>query len=161
MQLSVAGILSGGGCEDWPFIRRFISKFSGLLARGLTRLSDPTSGFMAIRKDVLNGVMLDPVGWKIVLEVIVKTGARFQEVPIVFADRQKGESKLDTRVQAQYIAHLWKLYFFKYPVYFSVSEILHSRLSWFACRYSRFDRFVLRSHTSIPVLRLFLPLQLP
>ena len=108
----------GGGCENWPFIRRFISKFSGLLARGLSRLSDPTSGFMAIRKDVLKGVTLDPVGWKIVLEVIVKTRAKFQEVPIVFADRQKGESKLDTMVQAQYIAHLWKLYFFKYPGFF-------------------------------------------
>ena len=106
----------GGGCESWPFIRRFISKFSGLLARGLTRLTDPTSGFMAIRKAVLNSVTLDPVGWKIVLEAIVKTGVRFQEVPIVFADRQKGESKLDTRVQMQYIAHLWKLYLFKYPV---------------------------------------------
>jgi dolichol-phosphate mannosyltransferase len=108
----------GGGCEDWPFRRRFISKVSGLLARGLSRLSDPTSGFMAIRRDALNGVTLDPIGWKIVLEVIVKTGAKFQEVPIVFADREKGESKLDTRVQAQYIAHLWKLYLFKYPVAF-------------------------------------------
>jgi dolichol-phosphate mannosyltransferase len=108
----------GGGCESWPFIRRFVSKFSGLLAMGLTRLSDPTSGFMAIRKDALNGAMLDPVGWKIVLEVIVKTKARFQEVPIVFTDRQKGISKLDTRVQAQYIAHLWKLYHFKYPTVF-------------------------------------------
>lgn len=108
----------GGGCENWPFMRRFISKFSGLLARGLTRLTDPTSGFMAIRKDALNGVKLDPVGWKIVLEAIIKTRARFQEVPIVFADRQIGESKLGTRVQAEYIVHLWKLYLFKYPVAF-------------------------------------------
>ncbi len=108
----------GGGCENWPFMRRFISKFSGVLARGLTRLTDPTSGFMAIRKDALNGVKLDPVGWKIVLEAIIKTRARFQEVPIVFADRQIGESKLGTRVQAEYIVHLWKLYLFKYPVVF-------------------------------------------
>lgn len=110
--------MHGGGCESWPPMRRFISKFSGLLAKGLSRLSDPTSGFMAIRKSAINGVTLDPVGWKIVLEAIIKTGARFQEVPIVFADRQKGMSKLDTKVQAQYIVHLWKLYLFRYPVAF-------------------------------------------
>jgi len=105
---------SGGGCEDWPLIRRFISRFSGYLARGLVKLSDPTSGFMAIRKSALANAPLDPVGWKIVLEVIVKTRARVQDVPIIFADRQKGESKLDTRVQAEYLKHLWKLYNFKY-----------------------------------------------
>ena len=108
----------GGDCESWPFMRRFISKFSGLLARGLTSLSDPTSGFMAIRRSALKGIILDPVGWKIVLEVIVKTRARFQEVPIIFSDRQTGVSKLDTRVQAQYIVHLWRLYLFRYPVFF-------------------------------------------
>lgn len=110
--------VSGGGCEDWPMIRRFVSRFSGLLAKGLSGLSDPTSGFMAIRKGALEKVMLDPVGWKIVLEVIVKTGAMFKEVPIVFADRERGQSKLNTTVQAQYIAHLWKLYHFKYPLIF-------------------------------------------
>jgi len=112
--------ISGGECVDWTFMRRFTSKFSGLLAKGLTRLSDPTSGFMAIRKNALNGVKLDPVGWKIVLEIVVKTGARFQEVPIVFSDRLKGQSKLDTKIKAQYIAHLWKLYCFKYPAIFQL-----------------------------------------
>jgi len=105
----------GGGCDNWPFIRRFISRFSGHLALGLAKLSDPTSGFMAIRKSVLINVPLDPVGWKIVLEVIVKTGAKVQDIPIIFADRQNGESKLDTLVQLEYLKHLWKLYSFKYP----------------------------------------------
>ena len=108
--------VSGGGSHDWSLCRRFISKFSGLLARGLTELSDPTSGFMAIKRSALKGVALDPVGWKIVLEVIVKTGARFKEVPIVFSDRKNGESKLGLRVQAEYIAHLWRLYQFKFSV---------------------------------------------
>lgn len=112
--LTVGSRYSGvGGCADWPFIRRVMSKLSGLLARGLTNLSDPTSGFMAIKKDALNGVKLDPVGWKIVLEVVVKTGVKFQEIPIVFSDRLKGRSKLDIKVKVQYIAHLWKLYHFK------------------------------------------------
>jgi dolichol-phosphate mannosyltransferase len=108
--------VGGGGCENWSFVRRFISRFSGFLARGLTKLTDPTSGFMAIRRTALDGVLLDPIGWKIVLEVIVKTGVRFQEVSIRFSDRQKGKSKLNLRVQGQFIAHLWRLYGFKYPV---------------------------------------------
>lgn len=111
----------GGGCDHWPFIRRFISRFSGYLARGLAKLSDPTSGFMAIRKSALLDAPLDPVGWKIVLEVVVKTRAKVQDVPIIFADRQNGESKLDTRVQVEYLQHLWKLYNFKYP---SLSQFL-------------------------------------
>ena len=65
--------MAGGGCENWSIIRRIISRGAGVLARGVTKASDPTSGFMAIRKEILDGVRLDPVGWKIVLETIVKT----------------------------------------------------------------------------------------
>ena len=107
--------VDGGSCDNWPFVRRVVSKGAGLLARGVTNLSDPTSGFMAIRKDMLSGVKLDPIGWKIVLEVIVKTNSRLMEIPIVFSDRQFGESKLDSKVQKEYLLHLWKLYCYKYP----------------------------------------------
>lgn len=106
--------LAGGGLKNWPFIRKIISKGAGLFARGLTKLSDPTSGFIAVRKDIVAGAKLDPIGWKIVLEVLVKTNCRFKELPITFNDRYKGESKLNFRVQIDYIRHLWKLYCFKY-----------------------------------------------
>ncbi len=105
----------GGGCEAWPVARRMISKVAGLLAKGVTTLSDPTSGFMAIRKSILNDIKLDPLGWKIVLEAIVKTNPRILEVPILFADRQEGKSKLGFRAQVDYIHHLWRLYCYKYP----------------------------------------------
>ena len=98
--------ISGGGCEGWPLIRRIISRGAGFLAAGLTKLSDPTSGFMAVRKSVLNGVELNPVGWKIVLEVITRTNCRFAEVPIVFLDRLHGESKLDHKIHLQYLLQL-------------------------------------------------------
>lgn len=107
--------IPGGGSEDWSFKRRVISKSAGLIARGLIKLSDPTSGFMAIRKSILNGVRLDPVGWKIVLEVMVKTDAKFKEVPIIFMDRKLGTSKLDLKAQKDYFHHLWKLYCYRYP----------------------------------------------
>lgn len=104
----------GGGCKDWPLMRRLISKCAGVLARGVTRLSDPTSGFMAIRKDQVIGRLLDPIGWKIVLEVIVKTNCSFIEIPIVFRDRRTGASKLNFKVQRDYLTHLWRLYRYKY-----------------------------------------------
>jgi len=69
---------------------------------------------MAIKKGLLQGVKLDPIGWKIVLEIIVKTNCRFLEIPISFSDRLKGESKLNFRVQLDYIAHLMRLYSYKY-----------------------------------------------
>ena len=108
----------GGGCENWPLSRRIISKGAGLLARGVTNLSDPTSGFMAIRKSIMNGVQLDPKGWKIVLEVTVKTNPRIMEVPIIFKDRKEGESKLGIRAQMDYFHHLWRLYEYKHPTFF-------------------------------------------
>lgn len=107
--------ISGGGCQNWSLGRRIVSRVSGFLARGVARLSDPTSGFMAVRKDILKGVKLDPIGWKIVLEVVVKTKARLKEVPIVFCDRQFGVSKLDSRIKKEYLLHLWRLYFYKHP----------------------------------------------
>jgi len=61
-------------------------------------------------EEPVEGVELDPVGWKIVLEVIVKTNARFLEIPIVFAERRSGTSKLNIKTQMEYLHHLWKLY---------------------------------------------------
>jgi len=107
-----------GGSDHWPWVRRMISQGAGLLARGVTNLTDPTSGFMAIRKSLLEGVKLDPVGWKIVLEVIVKVNPSLKEIPFSFTDRIKGESKLSLKTQLDYLRHLWKLYDFKYRNWF-------------------------------------------
>jgi len=106
--------IPGGGAAHWPFFRRMSSRAAGFLARGVTSLSDPTSGFMAIRRSKLNGVQLDPLGWKIVLEVVVKTGAKVVEVPIIFSDRQFGRSKLNARVEWDYLRHLGRLYISRY-----------------------------------------------
>jgi dolichol-phosphate mannosyltransferase len=109
--------VAGGGAQNWPLVRRIVSKGAGLLAKGVTTLSDPTSGFMAVRRSILSGVRLDPLGWKIVLEVVVKTRARVTDVPIVFADREQGESKLGLRAQVDYLRHLGRLYAFRYPLF--------------------------------------------
>jgi dolichol-phosphate mannosyltransferase len=106
----------GGGSEDWPLFSQLKSRFAASLAIGLSGMTDPTTGFMAIRRDKLEGLALDPVGWKIVLEVVVKAHpARLAEVPIVFTDREHGESKQSLRVLGEYLTHLYKLYKFRFP----------------------------------------------
>lgn len=106
--------IAEGNFETWSLMRTLMSKAAGFLAKGVTNISDSTSGYMAIKKNILYGVKLDPIGWKIVLEAIVKTNNRVIEVPIVFVDRQKGKSKLDLMTQMTYLYHLWKLYCYKY-----------------------------------------------
>ena len=106
----------GGKVENWPIHRRLISKGATQLARWLTEVKDPMSGFFALRKDVIEGVELDPVGYKIGLEILVK--GRYEkaaEVPITFADRKAGKSKLGASVYLKYIDHCTRLYEFKRP----------------------------------------------
>lgn len=106
----------GGGSVDWPLFSQLKSRFAASLAFGLSGMTDPTTGYMAVRRTLLDGLALDPVGWKIVLEIVVKAHpARLAEVPIVFADRELGESKQSLRVLGQYLEHLYKLYKFRFP----------------------------------------------
>ncbi|MEL7061844.1 MAG: polyprenol monophosphomannose synthase [Acidobacteriota bacterium] len=100
----------GGGFRDWPLWGRMKSRFAAFFARELAPLSDPTTGLMAVRRSLLDDLDLDPVGWKIVLEIVVKSAPRpFVEVPIVFGPRLAGESKQSLRVFWQYLRHCARL----------------------------------------------------
>lgn len=105
---------SGGGVEGWSLARRVISWGATLLARLLLPrakcVKDPVSGFFAVRRSAIEGVELSPVGYKILLEVLVKGRyRRVAEVPYVFRCRQRGESKLSSREVFKYVKHLLKL----------------------------------------------------
>lgn len=105
----------GGGIENWPFKRKFISWGASMMARPLTNCSDPMSGFFAVRPSVIEKAPLKARGYKILLEVLVKGDYhkdRVKEVPITFKDREVGESKLGSKVIANYLQHLIKLYLF-------------------------------------------------
>ena len=101
--------------DDWSAFRRLNSVVPSVLARPLCHLKDPMSGFFAIRRsDMPDPIRLSPVGYKIALEIFVK--GRFQkasEVPIHFADRQHGESKLTLKEQLNFLRHLVRLYSYK------------------------------------------------
>ena len=83
------------------------SRVACWLARPLTRVKDVTSGYFLVRRDALDGVTLDPIGFKIGLEVIAKAHyGKAIEVPYVFTDRVAGESKLNQGEIFNYLRQL-------------------------------------------------------
>jgi dolichol-phosphate mannosyltransferase len=101
----------GGGVGDWGLMRRLISEFGSLYSRlvlGL-RVRDLTGGFKCFRREVLEAIDLDTVrsrGYAFQVELTyraVQRGFRVVEVPIVFRDRQQGESKMSWRIAAEAI----------------------------------------------------------
>lgn len=98
--------------EAWGVFRWINSKVATLLARPLTRVADPMAGFFALRRTTFEGAeTLNPVGYKIALELMVKCGCTsVREVPIHFADRKRGQSKLTLAEQWKYLRHLRRLY---------------------------------------------------
>jgi len=101
----------GGGIANWPKRRIVTSLVACWLARPLTRVKDVTSGYFLVRRNALDGVVLDPIGFKIGLEVIAKGRyGKAVEVPYVFTDRVAGVSKLNEREILNYLKQLGKLY---------------------------------------------------
>jgi dolichol-phosphate mannosyltransferase len=109
----------GSTADDWGFLRWLNSRVATWLARPLTHVSDPMSGFFALRRSTFEaGSAMNPVGYKIGLELVVKCRCeRVVEVPIHFADRRFGESKLTIAQQLLYLRHLWRLYTFKFGLW--------------------------------------------
>jgi dolichol-phosphate mannosyltransferase len=78
-----------------------------LLGNVLVPIRDCTSGFFAIRRSALEGVTLNPIGFKIGFEVMAR--ARYKkavEIPYVFRDREMGKSKFGRREIGQYLVQL-------------------------------------------------------
>ena len=101
----------GGGSTNWPWYRRFVSFVARSLARSLTPVRDLTSGFFMIRRSVIAGVDLNPLGFKIGLEILAKGKYdSVKEIPIIFADRGRGKSKFSIRQVFEYLKQLWLLY---------------------------------------------------
>ncbi len=106
--------IKGGGMKGWPKYREFGSRFAIFLSRPLTSVRDATSGYFCFRKKILDGVSLDPLGFKIGLEIFVKGNySKMIELPYVFQDRQIGKSKLNQKEISNYLKHLTKLYLWK------------------------------------------------
>jgi dolichol-phosphate mannosyltransferase len=103
--------VKGGGISNWPKRRIITSRVACALAAPLTNVKDLTSGYFLVKREALKGVTLDPIGFKIGLEVIAKAHyGRAIEIPYVFTDRVVGESKLNQSEIFNYLKQLRKLY---------------------------------------------------
>jgi dolichol-phosphate mannosyltransferase len=99
--------VTGGGVEDWPLKRQVVSRVACLMGNVLVPVRDSTSGFFAIRRAVIEGVKLNPIGFKIGFEVMARGRyKRAVEVPYVFRDRELGKSKFGQRQIMQYVVQL-------------------------------------------------------
>ncbi len=111
--------VEGGSITGWPFKRKLISRGATKIAqRSLgIKIKDPMSGFFAFRRHIIRNINFDAIGYKILLEILVKTrGAKVREIPYNFTDRKSGKSKLDKTVILDYGKSVWKLYRYGKPV---------------------------------------------
>lgn len=126
----------GGIAENWPLLRRWASRLATLLARPLAPVSDPMSGYFALTRSTWQRAdSLNPIGYKIALELYVKARCRHpEEVPIQFNVRTAGQSKLSLAEQLRYGRHLLRLYRFAFPwlmrVLFALGLVAGGGLIW-------------------------------
>jgi dolichol-phosphate mannosyltransferase len=105
----------GGGVSSWSAIRRFLSRGAqvlGLLILPgvLGRVSDPMSGYFMVRRSSIAHRTLNPLGYKILIEVIAKGEiGHVAEVGYVFQERRGGESKVTWKQYVAYLGHLLRL----------------------------------------------------
>ena len=109
--------VAGGGTVDWPLSRQLISRAGSLYARTILGVGvrDLTGGFKCFNRRVLEAIDLDTVqtrgyGFQIELTYRATTrGFTVVEVPIRFADRVAGQSKMSARIMAEAFTMVWKL----------------------------------------------------
>lgn len=101
--------MAGGSVGDWNDQRIRISRIATWLSSLVTHrpVSDPMSGFFALRRDVLDSCVrsLSSLGFKILLDIIASSSpsVRIKEVPFTFGERLSGESKLSANVAWEYL----------------------------------------------------------
>lgn len=106
--------VEGGSIGDWSRARLLVSKGAKFLAETLFReireIKDVESGFFAFKKSILKNVELKPVGYKILLEILVMGNYdTVKEVGYEFQTRRHGASKLGFKNISNYLHHLLSL----------------------------------------------------
>ena len=107
----------GGAIEGWPRRRLFLSRGGNRYARVMLGVSvrDLTTGFRALPADVLGRLRPDTcrsAGYAFLVEMVWRAellGCRITEVPIIFRERRRGQSKLDGRIirEAMWLVTRW------------------------------------------------------
>ncbi|MCC6572078.1 MAG: polyprenol monophosphomannose synthase [Chitinophagales bacterium] len=117
-QLSIGSrYVKGGGVENWPWDRLFLSSFASKYVRIITGMpvSDTTAGFVCYRRETLQGIDLNKikfVGYTFQVEMKFAAwlnGFRIIEVPIIFKDREVGVSKMSGKIIKEAVTGVIKI----------------------------------------------------
>ena len=117
--------VKGGGTKGWTAWRKFVSKVASLMGRPLCGINDSSSGLFGTYKSLLEVPKLNPIGFKIGLDIYNKLRKRSkEEVPYIFASRHFGDSKFTSKQVVEYLKQLVLMYinimspkqFFKYCI---------------------------------------------
>ena len=107
--------VKGGSTGEFTIFRELMSLVANglakLLFRSLWGVSDIQSGFFAIRKGILPDTRsLDPIGYKILLELLIKSDAvHTEEIAYTFREREEGDSQMGLLTVVNYVRHLLRL----------------------------------------------------
>jgi len=109
--------IPGGGTEGWGASRKLISWGGSFYARSVLGLpyQDLTGGFKCFRREVLEALDLDDLysyGYCFQIELTYRAhlkGFRVLEIPIIFPDRTRGESKMSGAIFKEAFFTVWKL----------------------------------------------------
>ena len=110
--------ITGGSLDDsWAAWRKSLSSFGNLYARLILRLPilDVTGGFRAWRRETLLGIPLERVksqGYAFQVEMAYITyslGYKIKEIPIYFAERERGDSKMSLGIQIEAAKRVWSI----------------------------------------------------
>jgi dolichol-phosphate mannosyltransferase len=117
MALGSRYIPGGSLDENWPLWRKSLSTFGNFYARNILRmpLRDVTGGFRLWKRETLMAMPLNRIrsnGYVFQVEmayVAHRLGFTFKEIPIYFADRRWGKSKMSLRIQLEAAVRVWQL----------------------------------------------------
>jgi dolichol-phosphate mannosyltransferase len=109
--------VEGGGTRNWPVRRKILSRGGSLYARTILGIPvrDLTGGFKCFRREVLETIELDNVrseGYSFQIEMTWRTiqkGFHIKEIPILFVDREHGQSKMNPTIFREAVLMCWKL----------------------------------------------------
>lgn len=111
--------VKGVNVVNWPMSRILLSWIASKYVRMIMRMDihDTTAGFICYRRRVLETINLDKirfVGYAFQIEMKFKShfaGFKIIEVPVIFTDREKGESKMSTKIISEAILGVVKMKF--------------------------------------------------
>ena len=107
--------IDGGRIENWNFLRKLVSRGANMLAHlflpSSRRIKDVMSGCFMIRRSVIKNTNLNPIGFKILLEILGRCRIEHvTEIPYTFGSRRNGKSNLTPREMSNFSIHLCTLF---------------------------------------------------